>query len=345
MRTLMFAALMLCFVPALAQIPASSAPADSDHDGLSDSTENALLSQFAPHFMVSDDDCSLQPAQFIPFHAQPEVQEENGTIYGQAFPRAGSKGQVELHYYHLWRRDCGEMGHSLDAEHVSALVIADDAHWKALYWYAAAHENTLCDASQIARASTVDGERRGPTIWISRGKHASFLSDLICTRGCGGDNCHATRPLVVDSLINLGEPSRTMNGATWVDSPQWPLAGKMNRSDFSVPRVTRVNGLPPTTIAWANPEKRPLQAAILGGNGAVGGASTGLHATDAALDVASSSTGTAFGTASNRTGSGLAKSAHDVKKALRATALKLGIIERANSAATPARPISSAHTQ
>ena len=77
------------------------------------------------------------------------VQEENGTIYGQAFPRAGNPNQVELHYYHLWRVDCGEMGHNLDTEHVSALLgRGQTSKWKALYWYAAAHEETVCDASR-----------------------------------------------------------------------------------------------------------------------------------------------------------------------------------------------------
>ena len=327
MRFVLSAVLIFFLMSASAQAHTDEPSLDSDHDGLSDALENALLTQFAPHFMVSDDDCSLRPAEFLPFHVKPDVQKENGVIYGQAFPRAGNAGQVELHYYHLWRRDCGEMGHPLDAEHVSALVTRqDDDQWKALYWYAAAHEDTVCDASQIARAATVDGERHGPVIWISRGKHGSFLSELICTRGCGGDLCRAMEPLAEAGVINVGEPGHPMNGATWVASSRWPLAGKMSRSDFTAARTTGVENLPASTIAWANPGKRPMQAAILGGNGAVNGASTGLHATDAALDVAGSSTGTALDTASGRTGNGLAKSVRGVKKALRGTARKLGLI-------------------
>ena len=327
MRIVPFAVLLSLLVAASVQAHAEAPSLDSDRDGLSDALENALLSQFTPHFMVSDDDCSLRPAEFLPFVVKPEVLKENGVIYGQAFPSRGKAGQVELHYYHLWRRDCGEMSHPLDAEHVSALVArqAED-QWKALYWYAAAHEDTLCDASQIARAATVDGERRGPTVWISHGKHASFLSDVICTHGCGGDVCRSMEPLLAAGVINLGEPGHPMNGATWVASPQWPLAAKMGRSDFPVVRTTRVENLPASTIAWANPGKRPVQAAILGGNGAVNGASTGLHATDTALDVAGSSTGTALNTASARTGNGLAKTARGVKKALRGTARKWGLV-------------------
>src|SRR5947209_8698690 len=172
MRFLLSARLLFVLVSvASGQTNAPNASPDSDHDGISDAIENMLLTQFAPRFMVSGDDCSLRPAEFVPSLATPKIQDEKGAIYGQAFLRAGNFNQVELHYYHLWRRDCGTFGHNLDAEHVSALVTRDDAaNWKALYWYAAAHENTVCDASQIARASSVDGESHGPELWISRGK-------------------------------------------------------------------------------------------------------------------------------------------------------------------------------
>lgn len=318
---------MLCWVlSAPAQIADLDIRVDTDHDGLSDAAESALLAQFAPRFMVSDDDCSRLPAQFVPLLNWPEIEKENGTIYGQAFPSAGNADQVELHYYHLWRRDCGEMSHPLDAEHVSALVVRDDSSgWKALYWYAAAHEDTVCDASQIARATAVDGEIHGPVVWISRGKHASFLNALICARGCGGDKCRAMEPLSSAGIVNLGERSNAMNGAVWADSPRWPLSDKMVRSDFSADRTGRVDGLPATSIAWANPDKRPMQAAILGGNGALAGAAAGFHSADTALDVAGSSTGTALGGASGSTSRGLTKAMRGVKKAWRATTRKLGV--------------------
>lgn len=330
MRALLFAGLVCWVLSAAGQtiVPtASSGSADSDDDGLSDALEHALLTQFAPRFMVSDGDCSARPAEFVPFRDRPQVKSENGAIYGQAFPREGNAAQVELHYYDLWRRDCGEMGHPLDAEHVSVLVARDGAGWKALYWYAAAHEGTVCDASQIARAATIGSERQGPEVWISRGKHASFLREAICERGCGGDRCRAMAPLGQAKIINLGERSKPMNGATWAASPQWPLAVKMSHSDFPDARIARADRLPVTSIAWASPEKRPMQAAISGGNGALAGASTGLLATDTALDTATSVTGAALDRASVKTGSGLAKAARGVKKALRATGHKIGLIE------------------
>ena len=303
---------------------------DSDHDGLTDVIENQLLRQFTPQFMISRDDCSKRPAQFAAFQSTPIVEADDGTIYGQAFPYPESPDhpirsdhlhlarpdQVELHYYHLWRRDCGEIGHDLDAEHVSVLLGRDQDgehkdHWKALYWYAAAHEGTVCDTSQITRANILNAESSGPKIWISRGKHASFLNETICTHGCGGDSCSAMEPLLIPAVINIGELSAPMNGALWTDARAWPLAAKLTRSDFAPSRTARADRLPATDIAWANPERRPVQAAILGTNDGIGGASTGLR-----------STGDALGAANSGAGNALSKTFRSLGKALRKTVQK-----------------------
>jgi hypothetical protein len=300
-------------------------PADSDHDGLSDALESALLAQFEPHFLISAGDCSSRPAAFVPLQSKPVVELENGTIYGQAFPRAGNRDQVELHFYHLWRIDCGDRGHNLDAEHVSALVSRDgDSNWRALYWYAAAHEDTVCDASQITRASTVDAVDRGPQVWISRGKHASFMSQVLCSHGCGGDECRDLQSLAVAAIINLGEPEAPVSGATWVNVPQWPLAAKMRRSDFEVTRLARVDQLSAATILWANPQKHPYQGIIRNSRNTANGVATGARATDAALDLADEKTGNALAGASTSTGNGLSKTYRGVKDALRITAQKVG---------------------
>jgi hypothetical protein len=290
---------------------------------LSDSVENDLLTQFAPEFMVSPDDCSKAPALFVPFRSKPVVEDDDGTIYGQAFPQGN---RVELHYYHLWRRDCGEMGHNLDAEHVSALLQYDRdlGEWRVLYWYAAAHENTICDASQMARGATVDAEITGARIWVSPGKHASFLNQRICSQGCGGDRCEGMAPLTIKNLINLGEVSAPMNGAVWVDSLAWPLADKLRRSDFIQSRINRLERLPETDIVWANPAKRPVQSVILGGNDALGGAATGARATNTALVVADDNTSTALENTRTKTGNALTKSFQSVSKALRKTVTNTG---------------------
>lgn len=329
--TFLFAALLLCVCPAAAQTSVSSASTDSDHDGIADALEAALLARFAPTFMVSRADCSAIPAQFVPDDKIPTVAAEDGTIYGQAFPRSGHANEVELHYYHLWRRDCGEMGHALDAEHVSALVEIDDggvdgdaAHARALYWYAAAHEDTICDASQVVRASTIDAEDHGATVWISEGKHASFLSEQLCRHGCGGDRCEQMEKLAVRAVVNVGESREPMNGIAWLHSPEWPLETKLERSDFTVARLQSVDREPRTDVVWANPSKRPAQATILGLNDGVGGAATGLRATNTAMVIADDHTGSAMDTATDKTGSALGKSSRNVWKALKKSVEKTG---------------------
>src|SRR5258705_13646824 len=109
--------------------------------------------------------------------------ERDGTIYGQVTPGERVKSgdaEVEIHFYDLWSEDCGRMGHPLDAEHVSVLVRAktmDSAaeDWRAVYWFAAAHEATMCDARQVAAGRGLDAGRQGATVRLSGGKHGAFL--------------------------------------------------------------------------------------------------------------------------------------------------------------------------
>src|ERR1700742_5186746 len=179
--------------------------ADSDRDGFSDQLEQSLLTQFSPHFYIGQQECAGLPAAFQPGQLQPTPLAEGGTVYGQVFPvkiAGATAPMAEIHFYDLWARDCGAHGHQLDAEHVAVLVEASGpdlsaAKWKAVYWYAAAHENTVCDVSQISRASTLHAEDHGATVWISPGKHASYLNEELCRRGCGGDLCENMTPLSV----------------------------------------------------------------------------------------------------------------------------------------------------
>ena len=299
---------------------------DTDHDGLSDADEAALLAKFSPTFMISKDDCSDRPAQFVPGNKSPTVLAEDGTVYGQASPRKGAAEEVELHYYHLWRKDCGEMGHHLDAEHVAVLVhtAASPGDAKAVYWYAAAHEDTVCDASHLARASTLHAQEHGATFWVSEGKHGSFLSGQMCTRGCGGDRCTHLQPLQTRQIINLGELRAPMNGIAWLTSPEWPLSDKLGRTDFPDVRVQRLERLPASDVAWANPSKRPAQATIYGANATLGGAATGARATDTALVLADDSASSALGTSAEDTGRALKRSTRDGWRALRKSARKTG---------------------
>jgi hypothetical protein len=319
--------------------PAAVVRVDSDGDGLDDALEQQLLDQFAPRFMVSPKDCSGVPAEFVPNLKTPTVAVADGTIYGQAFPFRSTQGgpnaampQVELHYYHLWRQDCGEHGHPLDTEHVAVLIQASQseesgASWKALYWYAAAHEQTVCDVSQIARASTLGAEDKGAQVWISPGKHASYLDARLCQRGCGADVCEAMVPLQSRRVINLGEPGHPMNASLFISSSAWPLAFKMEHTNFPAEPVGRLERLPPTEIAWFNPGRHPVQGVIAisdttesaiakGAGNATSSVGSAGDATSDAISVASDSTGNALGTGYHKTVHALGTAARHVGKAL-----------------------------
>jgi hypothetical protein len=300
---------------------------DSDGDGLNDDLEQALLVQFAPVFMVGRQDCSNVPAEFRPDANLPLLKAENGTIYGQVFPASTStkeKPVVEIHFYHLWQKDCGAHGHPLDAEHVSALVQASDgnlavAKWKAVYWYAAAHEGTVCDVSQIARASTLHAENHGAEVWISPGKHASYLNETLCQRGCGADKCTAMVALGPGNLINLGEPSHPMNGSLFVSSGAWPLAGKMASTNFPADPIARLNQLPETDIAWFHAGRHPAQGVIAISSSTEDAMATSGHNTNTAISIAGDSTGNALQKSYRNTVHALGSSARHVGDALHVT--------------------------
>ncbi len=232
---------------------------DLDYDGIDDKLEQELLQKFVPQFMISAGECDTLPSEFAAGSAQPDAVERNGTIYGQVFNRDGF---TEIHYYHLWAKDCGRAGHKLDVEHVSVLL---SSAYEALYWYAAAHEDTLCNASSAARASTLRSENRGATIWISRGKHASFLTQERCSHGCGSDQCREMTPMRAGRLINIGEPGQPLNGATWMQSTAWPLASKMT-SDFTDSLLRDLAEPTLDRVISATFTPPPMQALVLSSN-------------------------------------------------------------------------------
>lgn len=336
--------------------PTIDSDRDSDLDGLSDDLEQSLLVQFAPKFLVGAHDCSNIPAEFQPGNSTPLVKSENGTIYGQVFPAKDpidGAPAAEIHYYHLWRIDCGPHGHLLDTEHVSVLIRANvvranlahaskpvpanspqpasnpepssrpdlaSASWKALYWYAAAHENTVCDVSQITRASTLHAKNAGPSVWISPGKHASYLNQSLCQKGCGADRCENMTALAPAKLINLGEATHPMNGSAFIASSAWPLTAKMSETNFPAPVLARLNELPGSDIAWFNAGRHPKQGIIAisstTGRDALGGLNTAASATDNSLSIADDSTNNALHKSYRHTRHALGASARHVGKAL-----------------------------
>ena len=301
---------------------------DSDGDGMSDSLEQSLLIQFAPAFMVARNDCSEIPAEFEPNMKTPTVRTEDGTIYGQVFPAKSSVEGLptaEIHYYHLWKRDCGPHGHHLDTEHVAALVSASDSHldsagWKAIYWYAAAHENTVCDVSQIARASTLHAEKHGARVWISPGKHASYMNETLCQSGCGADKCVDMVPLKTSKIINLGEAGHPMNGSVFIASGEWPLMNKMSNTDFPPEPIARLNQLPDTDIAWFNAGRHPAQGIIANSSSTEQALAGSAHNTTSALSITGMSTDTAISVTKDNTGNALQQTYKHTKHGLGASA-------------------------
>lgn len=298
-----------------------AAAADLDRDGLDDALEQQLLERFVPSFRIDPKDCDVKPAQFRAGAADPEVAARDGTLYGQATPNGVAKrgtpngSAIELHFYHLWSRDCGKRAHPLDAEHVSGLVEQDAAgSWRAIAWYAAAHENTPCDFSSLAKAADVLAETAGPVVWVSRGKHASFLHLKGCQLGCGGDVCRRDFvPMAPAAIVNLGERDVPMNGAAWMLSARWPLAAKL-RLDFTPERMAVLEKPGPLGIITLSPRLRPAQAFMLGGDSTGDALSVTGKKTAESLDA----TGQAIGTSVAQTGQALAASTRKTARALRA---------------------------
>jgi hypothetical protein len=304
-------ACLLWAVPAAAQ--------DIDRDGLPDQLEQALLERFAPTLVLSAGECDGQPAAMKPWSEQPQVIERDGTVYGHAALRSTrpDRVEIELKFFHLWGRDCGRPSHALDIERVSALVHAPrlDApasEWQAAYWYAAAHEGTVCDASSGAAAEALRATSVGPYVYVSRGKHASYLNRGHCKWGCGSDLCDPGPPSPRGAVVNLGERDAPLNGAAWLGSRRWSLADKL-ATDFEPGRRARFDREPVSGVVALRVSRRPVQAPILGGDTGLdalilaGKAATlSLDATADATATAVEATGQAIGTAAGKTVRGIA---------------------------------------
>ncbi len=257
---------------------------DLDRDGLDDRLEQRLIERFLPRFSISPTDCALRPTALAPNVVHPTPTEANGTIHGRAFPvdRPGEPGAwVEVQFFHLWGQDCGWNGHPLDVEHVSALLRADSSDaaadaWTARYWYAAAHQDTVCDGSHGARAESLGATDRGAAIWIARGKHASYLAANRCRWGCGSDRCPDSTPLDSAAAINIGERAAPMNGASWVDWAGWPLGVRM-RSDFPPDVIARIDRAAPGQIVAVHSVGAYMKSFLLGTGAATWGLVRGQH--------------------------------------------------------------------
>ncbi len=302
-RLFLVSLLQLSFFASMAAAQ-SNPQIDSDHDGLTDTFEQTLLETFRPSFMISASDCAGMPARIREGLKDPHVAAIDGTIYGQVFPSTDSKGAVEVHYYTLWNRDCGRMSHPFDVEHVAVLVDTLGQEPVALYWYAGAHEKTVCEISSGAHASAVDATRHGPTVWSSSGKHALYLRKEMCKGGCGADSCEDAAQLSPNGpVINLGELNAPANGALWVASNSWVLSTKMS-SDFPAPIVERLAASPADSVVTVRGSST-MRGTIQGSDTVLGGAASGANHTGAALNTANDHTSSSLGKATRATGRSL----------------------------------------
>jgi hypothetical protein len=224
---------------------------------------------------------------------------------------------------------------------VAVLVTASDrnldtAQWTARYWYAAAHEDTVCDVSQIARASTLHAEQAGATVFVSPGKHASYFNETLCQAGCGADKCVEMVELHPARIINLGEPGHTMNGSVFTASTQWPVIGKMSNTNFPAESVARLNQLPDSEIVLFNPGKHPAQGIIAISSSTQQAIADSAGNTTSSVAIAGRSTGSALSTAQDNTGDALRKSARATGNALGATVKHVG--EALHLVKKPAKP-------
>jgi len=313
-----------------ARLAAGAAP-DHDRDGLPDSLEQHLLDRFAPELILSAGECDDAPAEMAPGTDHPVVRFRNGTVYGQAFRQSG--GRIELHYFHLWGRDCGRAGHLLDAEHVSVLVEAarPDAparNWRARYWYAAGHEGTICDRSTGAAAAAIAATEHGASVWVSSGKHASYLDSGYCSWGCGADRCApGGRRLRPRHVVNLGERRAPLNGATWIESARWNLGLKMG-SDFSPAVLAVLDRSAGVKLLW--PELRPAQSILMAGSEVGAALAESGRRTGESLRLTDAETSQSLALTVEKTGRALRRSAEGVRRFL-------GYGERANTGSV-ARP-------
>ena len=298
----------ICFLWSLAAVGQTSI--DRDEDGLSDDKEQILLEKFRPTFMISGADCSIRPARFEVDQAVPRPVAADGTIYGQVFPT--KPDTIEIHYYTLWDSDCRRIKHPLDVEHVSVLVVdREGAEPRALYWYAGAHEKTACDISSGARAGAIGAEDHGPRVWSSFGKHALYLRENMCNRGCGADSCADDIELAQNGpVVNLGELNAPANGSLWITSPAWALSAKM-QSDFSADVIARLDVTSGETVTTLRGSSS-VRGTIQGSDAVLDGASIGAQHTSAALDTANGHTSRSLGKAVKATGRSLRRAWHAV---------------------------------
>jgi hypothetical protein len=150
----------------------------------------------------------------------------------------------------------------------------------------------VCDASSGATGQALRATQTGPFVYVSRGKHASYLNRGHCKWGCGSDICDPGPASPRASVVNLGEPEAPLNGAAWLRSRRWGLAGKL-ATDFDPALRARFDHDAPTTVLALRAGRRPFQAPILGGDTGLDALVEAGEAATLSLEAAADATATA----------------------------------------------------
>jgi hypothetical protein len=166
-------------------------------------------------------------------------------------------------------------------------------------------------------------------VWISPGKHASYLDARLCHAGCGADICERMVPLPKGRVVNLGEVGQPMNASLFARSSAWPLAMKMQQTNFPAEPIARLQRLPETEIAWFHPGRHPAQGVIAISStteGAIGkGGTQTASSMDKAEDAASDAISVAGDTTGNALGTSYRKTRHALGKSVRSVGAAIGM--------------------
>jgi hypothetical protein len=192
---------------------------------------------------------------------------------------------------------------------VAVLLRAGSEDWQAIAWYSAAHEATVCDVSETLPAAELGAESNGPAVWISSGKHASFLRLERCDGGCSHDSCEQMVAMPTAPLINVGEPGAPLHGAAWIDSDAWLLPGKMQSAfaDTTISALLEGNSPP------LPPHRTNAQALVTAGDYGLSAVELGADHTDSALVIGQAHAGDALATADRKAKNGVKRAYSAVK--------------------------------
>ena len=139
----------------------------------------------------------------------------------------------------------------------------------------------------------IGADTSGPRVFVSRGKHASYLDRGQCKWGCGGDECSDDRVVVPSRIVNIGERNAPLNGALWIHSDRWPMRDKLG-SDFEPALRARLDNPDDDHVIPLMQHRRGPQAPVLAGDTALDGIEIAAESTKGALGTAKRAVGRFF---------------------------------------------------